>query len=96
MPPQKTSFKLNKNLTIILAVSIILIAGAYWIGNTSGYDSGYSQAQTDAVSLQDESSRKAIEDAAKSANPFQAVNPLEGVEANPFDKVKKILNPFEE
>jgi len=44
--------------------------------------------------VQDEAAKKAADDAAKAANPFQAVNPLEGVEANPFEKAKSILNPF--
>ena len=28
------------------------------------------------------------------ANPFKVENPLEGIEANPFEKAKKTLNPF--
>ena len=34
------------------------------------------------------------EDAADAANPFKAANPLEGVESNPFEQAKKVLNPF--
>ena len=45
--------------------------------------------------MQEEAAKQAAADAAKAANPFQIVNPLEGVETNPFEKTKKILNPFE-
>ena len=38
--------------------------------------------------------QKAAEDAAKAANPFGVANPLEGVETNPFEEAKKVLNPF--
>lgn len=91
---------LNNNLFLtskngLIIVAIILIGLAFWLGRSSGYSTGYTQAQTDAKALQEESARKTAEEAAKSANPFQAVNPLEGVEANPFEKVKKVLNPFE-
>lgn len=80
---------------VIFIVAVILIGLAFWFGRSGGYTAGYAQAQTDATALQDETVRKAAADAAKSTNPFQAVNPLEGVEANPFEKVKKVLNPFE-
>ncbi|MDP2593844.1 MAG: hypothetical protein Q8P36_00685 [bacterium] len=94
MPPTiRTSF-LNTKVILIVAVSVL--AGlAFWLGRSDGYTAGYAQAQADATALQEESVRKAVADAAKSTNPFQAVNPLEGVEANPFEKVKKVLNPFE-
>lgn len=81
--------------TVLIIVAVVLIGIAFWIGRSGGYTVGYTQAQADAKALQEETARKAAEDAAKSANPFQAVNPLEGVEANPFEKVKKVLNPFE-
>lgn len=91
MPPQssKTFF------TTFIFVALVLIGLAFLFGRYTGYDVGYEQAQTDAQKLQEEAARKGVEEAAKSANPFQAVNPLEGVEANPFEKVKRVLNPFE-
>lgn len=86
----------TKQPLLVAVVAVIVVgAGAFWFGNTSGYENGYAQAQNDAKALQEEAAQKAATDAAKSANPFAAVNPLEGVEANPFDKVKKVLNPFE-
>ncbi|MDO8624185.1 MAG: hypothetical protein Q7R54_02405 [bacterium] len=94
MPPlsNKTFFT---NKLVLLLVALVVIGLAFWLGRFVGYGVGYKQAQTDVETLQGEAARKSAEEAAKSANPFQAVNPLEGVEANPFDKVKKVLNPFE-
>lgn len=94
MPSTSRIAFLNNKIVIIVAV-IALAGAAFWFGRSGGYSDGYAQAQTDVKTLQEESARKAAKDAAKSANPFQAVNPLEGVEANPFEKVKKVLNPFE-
>lgn len=94
MPPSNYMTFLT-NRTVLILVALVLLGLAFWIGRANGYSTGYAQAQTDVQALEEESARKAAEDAAKSANPFQAVNPLEGVEANPFEKVKKVLNPFE-
>lgn len=94
MPPASSKmFFTNKTALIITA--IVLVGLAFWLGRSGGYAIGYKQAQADVQTLQGEAARKGAEEAAKSANPFQAVNPLEGVEANPFEKVKKVLNPFE-
>lgn len=78
-----------------VVVVIVVLVGVYKYASKTGYTAGYAKAQADIQSLQEESARKAATEAAKTANPFQAVNPLEGVEANPFLKVKKVLNPFE-
>lgn len=94
MPPINRVEFLN-NKTAVIVIALVLIGLAFWLGRYAGYDIGYEQAQTDVQALQGEAAQKAAEDAAKSANPFQAVNPMEGVEANPFEKVKKVLNPFE-
>lgn len=94
MPPvNRMSFLTNK--TVLAVVALALIGLIFWGGRASGYSSGYAQAQADVKALEEEVATKATEEAAKAANPFQAVNPLEGVEANPFEKVKKVLNPFE-
>lgn len=84
-----------RSKTVIVIAVLVLTGLAFWLGSSSGYTKGYAQAQADAQALQEEGARKAAEEAAKATNPFQAVNPLEGVEANPFEKVKKVLNPFE-
>lgn len=94
MPPTNRLEFLNSK-TAVIAIAVVLVGLAFWFGRANGYTAGYEQAQTDIQALQGEATRIATEEAAQSANPFQAVNPLEGVEANPFDKVKKVLNPFE-
>ena len=81
---------------IVLAIVIILAGvGIYKYGSSAGYSAGYAKAQADIQNIQQEAARKAAEEAAKSANPFQAVNPLKGVEANPFEMVINVLIPFE-
>ncbi len=94
MPPSSyTTFFANKT---ILSITILVLVGLVFLfGRYTGYGVGYEQAQTDIQTLQTEAARKGAEEVAKSANPFQAVNPLEGVETNPFEKVKRVLNPFE-
>ena len=83
----------NKNLLVTISV-IVMFAVGFWIGGKLGFSKGYQSAQADAKKVQEEAAKKATEAAVKAANPFQAVNPLSGVEANPFEKAKKILNPF--
>lgn len=89
---------MEKNKIISIAIVVLLVVGvgsAYWFGSHRGYQRGYTQGQDDIKKLEQEAADKAAREAAKAANPFQAVNPLEGVEANPFEKAKKVLNPFE-
>ncbi|MBI2674273.1 MAG: hypothetical protein HYX22_00845 [Candidatus Yanofskybacteria bacterium] len=77
----------NKLLwAIIVAVGVL----SYWVGDWQGY----SRSQADVKKAQELAGQKAAEDAAKAANPFKATNPLEGVESNPFEEAKKVLNPF--
>ena len=97
MPLEKSSDSILSGKPMLIGVVIALFVGgaAYMIGTTQGYKTGYAQAQTDVKSLQEKTATRAAEETAKSANPFQASNPLQGVETNPFDKVKKVLNPFE-
>lgn len=63
---------------------------AYWAGDWMGY----SRSQTEVKKVQELTAQNAAEEAASAANPFKASNPLEGVEANPFEEAKKVLNPF--
>ena len=75
-------------------MAIVLIAvGAlgYWAGDRMGY----SRSQAEVKKAQELAGQKAAEDAADAANPFKAANPLEGVESNPFEQAKKVLNPFD-
>ncbi len=103
MPPEnavegmftKIEGMISKQPWLAAAIAILIIAvGAFWFGSRSGYERGSVQVQSEVASPED-NAKQAATDAAKSANPFQAVNPLEGVEVNPFNKVKKTLNPFE-
>lgn len=80
----------NKLWKLVLAALVVGLVGGYWFGDSRGY----GRAQADVKKLQEEAAAKAAGDAAKAANPFQAVNPLSGVEANPFEKAKNLLNPF--
>lgn len=95
---ESSSFFTRKTIivsVVLIAVVVIAGTGTYKLGSKDGYSDGYIKAQTDIQNLQDEAANRAASEAAKSANPFRAVNPLKEVESNPFEKVKKVLNPFE-
>ena len=77
----------NKKWWIALVAVGVL---SYWVGDWSGY----ARSQAGVKNAQELVAQKAAEEAAKAANPFKAANPLEGVEANPFEQAKKVLNPF--
>ena len=78
----------------VVVFSVIVLVGGSVVGFWYGNKKGYARAEADIKKVQEEAARKASSDAAKAANPFQASNPLEGVNANPFEKAKNILNPF--
>lgn len=69
---------------------MVVLVLVYWLGDWRGY----SRSQADVKKAQEVAGQKAAEDAAKAANPFGAANPLKGVESNPFEQAKKVLNPF--
>ena len=77
-----------------IVISVILVVVVFYVGLIWGDSRGYKRSQAEVKKLQEEAAKKAGQEAAKSANPFQAVNPLEGVQTNPFEKAKSILNPF--
>ena len=77
-----------------LILAVVLLVVAFSVGLWAGHSRGYKKAEADTKKVQAESAKKAAEEAAKAANPFEVANPLGGVEANPFEKTKKILNPF--
>ncbi len=81
------------SLLVLFALATGVLLG-YWYGLSVGY----SQAELNtkvAKAVNDSLIKKATEQVTKKANPFQAVNPLEGVKINLFDKTKKALNPFQ-
>ncbi len=85
----------TKKAWVVAAVLLIVgLAGGYWFGSYQAYDKGYEKAVADAKATQEEVARNAAADAAKAANPFQTTNPLQGVDANPFEQAAKVLNPF--
>ncbi|MBI4119873.1 MAG: hypothetical protein HY454_00190 [Parcubacteria group bacterium] len=93
---------MNKTLYWVAGVLVVLVVslvGGYFIGFSFGYQqgdvAGYKRAETDIKKIELAAGEKAAADAAKAANPFQVVNPLQDVDANPFEKAKKVLNPFE-
>ncbi len=87
---------MNKNLIIVSGVAIFIVGiiAGYLYGSGQGYKVGYNKAIADAKDTQTALGKKAAEDAANAANPFKVTNPLEGVDANPFDETAKKLNPF--
>lgn len=88
----------QKNWLIVGVLILVAALGGYWYGNSAGYtkgnNAGYKRAESDLKKLEEGAAKKATAEAAKAANPFQVVNPLENVETNAFEKVKKVLNPF--
>ena len=82
---------MNKNTWIIIVIGVVVAFGGWYFG----YDQGYESAIADIKAQQEEAGNLAAEAASDEANPFKVANPLEGVEANPFEKAKKTLNPFD-
>ncbi|HEY4504227.1 MAG TPA: hypothetical protein VJI73_00460 [Candidatus Paceibacterota bacterium] len=84
---------MNNSKLRLLAIIVVVAVGVlgYWVGDRMGY----SRSQTEVKKAQELAGQKAAEDAATAANPFKATNPLEGVESNPFEQAKKVLNPFD-
>jgi len=84
---------LNNSKLRLLVIIVVVAVGVlgYWVGDRMGY----SRSQTEVKKAQELAGQKAAEDAAAAANPFKADNPLEGVESNPFEQAKKVLNPFD-
>ena len=75
-----------------------LVIGAMWLG-WSSYTSMEARhaeelRQKGAADAAQVSAQEAAKDAVKSVNPFQATNPLSKVKADPFEKTRKVLNPF--
>lgn len=82
-------------VVIIIAALVVGVVGGYIFGSYQAYTKGYDKALVDAKAAQEAAGAKAAAEAAKASNPFQAVNPLEDITANPFEKAQKVLNPFQ-
>lgn len=77
-----------------VVVLVVVIAFGLWYAGKQ-YDAGYQAAVADIKAQQEEAGNQAAKAATDEANPFKVANPLQGVEANPFEKAKKTLNPFD-
>ena len=78
---------------MIVVLVVVIVFGLWYSGKK--YDQGYEAAIADVKAQQEEAGNKAAKAATDEANPFKVENPLQGVEANPFEKAKKTLNPFD-
>ena len=86
---------INKNVLVAVVVTLVVMGSfSFWYSGKK-YDQGYQAAAADIKAQQEEAANKAANAASDEANPFKVQNPLEGVEANPFEKAKKTLNPFD-
>lgn len=86
---------MNKNISLVGIVLLVVgLALGYWYGSQSAYQGGYDKAVADTEAAQQDAAQKAADEAAQAANPFKTTNPLEGVQANPFEDAAKNLNPF--
>ncbi len=72
---------------------VVIVIGLWYSGKK--YDQGYEAAVADIKAQQEEAGNQAAQAVSDEANPFKVENPLQGVEANPFEKAKKTLNPFD-
>lgn len=85
---------MNKNIAVTIVIVLVVVGFGFWYSSKQ-YDKGYQAAVSDIKAQQEEAGNKAAEAASNEANPFKVENPLQGVEANPFEKAKKTLNPFD-
>ena len=86
---------MNKNMWVVaVVVLVVVVALSFWYSGKK-YDEGYQAAVADIKAQQEEAGDKAAQAASDEANPFKVQNPLQGVEANPFEKAKQTLNPFD-
>ena len=86
---------MNKSIWIkVIIILVVVIVIGFWYSGKR-YDQGYEAAVADIKAQQEEAGNLAAQAASDEANPFKVSNPLQGVEANPFEKAKKTLNPFD-
>jgi len=83
----------NTWITVVVVLVVVIIFSFWYSGQR--YNQGYKAAIADVKAQQEEAGNKAAKAATDEANPFKVENPLQGVQANPFEKAKKALNPFD-
>lgn len=81
-------------IALLLAIAVYLYTQRPTVPAIPSEQLVQQEVQRQLQALQAESAHKAEEEAARSANPFQAENALQGVQVNPLEKVKDELNPF--
>jgi len=81
-----TGSSFSKREITILIIAVAAIAVAAWLF--------YARGKPALPKAEEVAAEKVAVDVAKAENPFKSDNPLSGVETNPFDKTKKVLNPF--
>jgi len=89
---------IKTNWTVTIIVVIVIAGLGFWYSGKKydeGLKIGYDKAVADISAQQEESANKAADAAVSEANPFKVENPLEGVGANPFEKARETLNPFD-
>ncbi len=85
---------MNKNMWVtVIVILVVVFAFSFWYSGKK-YNQGYQAAIADIKAQQEELAKQATKAAVDQANPFKVQNPLQGVQANPFEKAKKTLNPF--
>ena len=85
MPTDWAFFTKQRILLLLLGGVVVAGALALFIWNL----------RADRTSEPEAVAQKAAEDSAKAENPFKSENVLVDVEADPFEKTKEVLNPFE-
>lgn len=86
---------INRKKWVKIGIIVLVVIGLSLWYSSMMYNKGYEAAIADIKAQQEEAGNKAAQVATDAANPFKVANPLEGVEANPFEKAKKTLNPFD-
>ena len=91
---------LRTGIVVAVIVAIIVGIAAYYMRTTAGIRAGVSVEQEKAAAEaaqqeHDALTNQAAAKAAKASNPFQTnTNPL-GKVADPLQKTKEVLNPFQ-
>ena len=83
LSPSNNFFSFSRRRLTIIVIAVAVILAVMWFV--------YARLVADDEKTVAE---QVAEEVAKAENPFRANNPLASVEINPFEKVKKVLNPF--
>lgn len=87
MPPSSKFFNLIRQKPAVSIIVVVAVLALVWLI--------YSRSATPS-SEEKTAAQQVAEEVAKVENPFKVGNPLSTIETNPFEKAKKVLNPFEQ